>query len=97
VTIWANSTCPLRDKQLPGKYIKVVELKQKLFLTHKMASYNIKQDNIDGVSRNKPKKGKMPFTKSGKLLGVFNNPIKQVSITPSPPQIAPQVSPLIRI
>ena len=42
------------------------ESKQKLFLTHKMASYNMKQENIDNVSRNKPNRGKLTYEKSRK-------------------------------
>ena len=40
------------------------ESKQKLFLTHKMASYNMKQENIDDISRNKPNRGKLTYEKS---------------------------------
>ena len=43
------------------------ESKQKLFLTRKMASYNMKQEHIDDVISNKPNRGKPILKKSRKL------------------------------
>jgi hypothetical protein len=44
----------------------VLESKQKLFLTHNMASYDIKQEHTVEVSRNKPNRGKITLKKSRK-------------------------------
>ena len=49
---------------------KELESKQRLFLTRKLASYNIKHEHIDDVSRNKPNIGEITLKisrKSGKL------------------------------